>query len=337
MKGIIKGTLLGIFGGEESKNPLFNNLGKKVLALILAVSLWFVANIEHEIERSISVDINYVNLPSELIVVNNPPQKLHLRVRGPRTQLSTLSPQDIVFTLDLSNVSPGISKFEIQTDQIKTPRGIQVTGISPAQIELDIDRLVRKKVKVTPVIENPPEGFEIVGKPRVIPSTVEIQGPERFVSKLETIPTDLVSTKGVKSTFTIQVPLKPPYPLVKVVGNELVQVTVNIREITVVKRFKDIDIEFVNFDNINFKPLVNEPKAEVEFEGPYSIIKNLNSDDIRVFVDGKTLDKNSLRDTVRLKVSVAYPQNEHLVLKRQKPDTITIKLNTREDGVGTKS
>ena len=68
-------------GNEESnKIPFLNNIGKKVLALVIAISLWLVANLQHDIEKNIVIDVNYANLPPGLIVVNNPPEKLKLRV-----------------------------------------------------------------------------------------------------------------------------------------------------------------------------------------------------------------------------------------------------------------
>src|ERR1700741_5534484 len=86
---------------EGLKNLFLRNRGKKILAVAFAVALWFSANIEQDVERSISAEVNYVGLPSDLVIMNEPPQTLSLRVRGPRTQLASLSSnRDIVFTLD---------------------------------------------------------------------------------------------------------------------------------------------------------------------------------------------------------------------------------------------
>lgn len=317
--------MLKTTSNEESRNPFFKNIGKKILAVAIAIALWFVANIEHDIEKSVSINVNYLNLPSELIIVNKPPETLNIRVRGPRTQLASLSPRNIAFTLDLANSSPGVSQFEIQTDQIKTPRGIQVTGITPAEIKIDIDRTIQKRVEVKPVIGGPPDtGFELVGAPEAVPSKVEIKGPRNIVSQINTIPTDSVSIAGVKSKFTIQVPLKSTQPLIDILNNEIVRVTVDIREQTVEKQFNDIEIQFVNFDGRDFEPL-GPFKAELEFEGPYSIIRDLNSDDIKVFVDGINL-KNS-KQLARLEVNVTYPYKESIILKKKVPATIEVRLN----------
>jgi YbbR domain-containing protein len=321
----LKKTVLKTTLNEVFKNKFFKNIGKKVLALAIAIVLWLVANIEHDIEKSISINVNYQNLPPELIIVNKPPESLNIRVRGPRTQLASVSPRNIAFTVDLSNASPGVSKFEVQTDQIKTPRGVQVTGITPAEIKVDVDQIIKKEVDVKPVIRGPADtGYELVGAPVANPSRVEIKGPRNIVSQINAIPTDSVSITGVKSKFTIQVPLKSPQPSVDIVNYETVRVTVDIREQTVEKHFDDIEIQFVNFDDRDFEAM-GPLKAELEFAGPYSIIRDLNSDDIKVFVDGSNLGRS--KRLARLEVNVSYPHRESIMLKKKVPATIEVKLN----------
>ncbi|MER3445651.1 MAG: hypothetical protein C4291_01920 [Candidatus Dadabacteria bacterium] len=306
------------------KGLFLKNRGKKILAVAFAVALWFSANVEQDVERSVSAEVNYVNLPADLVIMNDPPQTLNLRVRGPRTQLSSLSPRDMVFTLDLSHATPGVSKFEIRTDQIKPPRGVQVVGISPAEVKIDIDKIIDKEVVIKPAVSIPDTGYEIVGEPEITPSKVRIRGPKRIVSQIESISTDLVSTAGVRSSFTIEVPLKVP-PGVDILGRRFARVTVDIQEKTVVKEFKDINITFLNSDGVQFEPL--EPlKAELVFEGPYRIIKSLNSDDIELYIDASKLKQNTKQRIQKLKVNVNYPYKGSLILKKKVPDEIQVIL-----------
>jgi len=307
-------------------NSIFvKNIGKKIIAIAIAIVIWFVVSIESNVEKNISIDVNYENLPAGLVITNVPPEKINLVVRGTRSLLSSLSPRSFIFTLDLSHISKGLSKFDIRTDQISPPKGIQVRGISPAEIKVDVDDLARKEVKVKPIIRPPETGFEIVGEPEVTPEKAIISGPKSIVSKIKDISTDTVSTKGERSDFTIEVPLKTTDQLVKIDGNKTVRVSVDIMETTLEKEFRDIDINFVNFENLNFEPR-GSTKAQLAFEGPYSMIKKLNSDDIKVFVDVGDL-KSKGKKLQRLKVSVSYPHIDSIILKKQEPKTLQIKLN----------
>jgi len=131
----------------------------------------------------------------------------------------------------------------------------------------------------------------VVGEPKVTPSEVIISGPKKIVSQIESISTDLVSTAGVKSNFTIEVPLMS-YPGVDIIGGGFARVTVSMKEKIATKEFKGLNINIINFNGIKFE-LRSPLKAEIVFEGPYSIIKDLNSDDINVFVDLNKLKPNS--------------------------------------------
>ncbi|HEY7535122.1 MAG TPA: CdaR family protein [Thermodesulfobacteriota bacterium] len=308
---------------EHLKNLFFKNLGKKILAVVFALALWFSANMEQDVEKNTSIDMQYMNVPADLAIINEPPQTLNLRVRGSRTRLSSLSPRDIVFTLDLANVSPGVSKFEITTDQISPPKGIQIIGVSPAEVKIDIDKVIEKDVAVKPVIGLPDTGFEVVGEPKVVPSEIKIRGPKKIVSQIGNISTDLVSTTGVKSSFTIEVPLRS-YPKVDILGGGFAKVTVNIKERIVTKEFKGLNINIINSNEVKFE--ANAHKAELVFEGPYSIIKDLSSNDINVFIDADKIKIGSKQKIQRLKVKVDYPHKESITLTKQVPEEIEIRL-----------
>ncbi len=308
------------------------NIGKKVLALLLAVTLWFIANIEQNVQKTLTIDIIYDKLSPGLVIMNNPPQKLKISVRGTRGQLSTLSAKSLSYVLDLSNVTPGVSRFEIHPDQVKVPRGIQIVGLTPAEIKLEVDRLVKKKVKVNPVIGPPDSGFEIVGEPVVNPKTVVVEGPNKILYSLKAIPTDTVSTSGVKSDFTIEVPLKTP-PLVKVLKHDKVKVTVFLREIVSRKEFKDLKVDLSSLTD-KWDVQKDDYTVDLVFEGPYNIIKGLKSENIKVYVDGSEIGASGKGKTMRvtLKVKVTYPFNEKIRLVKQKPKSITLRLRRKAGG-----
>lgn len=311
---------------EKTREPFLRDIGKKILALAIAIILWLVANLQHDIEKNVQIDVNYANLSQGLVIANNPPKKLNVRVRGPRSQLSSVSPQDMFFTVDLSLVAIGTSMFEITTDQIIPPREVQVTGISPSKIQIDVDKLGQKEVAVVPSIGPPDTGFEISGEPAVTPTMVSIRGPGTLLEKIKTIGTDPVSLKGEKSKFTIEVPVRTPYPLVDIIGNNTVRVTIDLEETILEKEFNNLDINFVNFDDLDYET-DNNVVAELAFEGPFSIINELNSKDIELYVDGSEIKGSNGNATHNLKVSVNYPHKDILKLTKQTPKTILVRVN----------
>ena len=300
-----------------------NNIGKKTLAITIAVILWIVANFEQDIEKNVSIDIQYNRLPASLIITNNPPQKLNLRVRGSRTKLAILNAENYVFPINLSDVSKGVSKFDIRTDQIRMT-GIQIIGLSPAEISVETDDLVKKEVAVKPNIGIPDIGFRILNEPRVNPKKVNISGPKDLLSNIKFINTDLVSIEGEKSNFTIEVPLKTPSPLVQINDNPIVKITVDIMETIIEKEFKGVGINYVNFGDAKYEALKNQ-NVNLLFRGPYREIKNISSENIKVIADANLLKKLS-PGKHKIQLNVEYPGNKGINLVYIKPDFTEINI-----------
>jgi len=303
-------------------NPFFSNFGKKTLAVFIAVILWFVANVEFDVEKSVDVKVKYADLDPDLIITNKPPEQINLRLSGPRSQLSSISNSNLVVNLDLGDVKSGVSKFEIQVSQINLPREVDIVSISPAEVTLNIDEKMTKTINVEPNISEPDKGYRIVGEPIVYPNKVKIRGPKIIVSDLEKMETNPISITGEKSKFSIQVPLQSPSSLIQIIGPELVRVTVNIEEITLQKEFRDVDIGVRNFHKKNYS-ISGESKTDLVFEGPYSLINELKSNDIEVYIDGNNL--NSLKPgTYKLKVMVDYPNSSTVNLLKQSPENVNV-------------
>lgn len=300
-----------------------NNIGKKSLAITIAIILWIIANFEQDVEKNISIDIQYNRLQPDLIITNNPPQKLNLRVRGSRTKLAILNTENYAFPVNLDEVSKGISKFDVRTDQIRMA-GVQIIGISPAELVLEIDDLIEKDIAVKPNIGIPDIGFKILNDPNVDPKSVTVKGPKKLLSNLKFINTDLVSIEGEKSNFTIEVPLKPPSPLITIKDEPIVKITINIMETIIEKEFKEINISYENFDNLSYD-IINSRNVNLLFKGPYRLIKSLSSENIKVLADANSI-KNKSSKKHRLKLMVSYPTDEGIILQSVKPDYTDILL-----------
>jgi hypothetical protein len=92
------------------------------------------------------------------------------------------------------------------------------------------------------------------------------------------------------------------------------------------KEFNNLDINFVNFDDLDYET-DESIVTELAFEGPFSIINNLNSKDIELYVDGSGIKTSGSGKTHKLTVSVDYPHKDVLKLTKQSPKTIAVKTN----------
>lgn len=116
------------------------NLALKLLSLAFAMVLWFFVMGEQRHEISHVVSVEYRNLPRGLIIANEVPAAVAVNLSGPRALLIHMGPDDISLPLDLSGLKPGVTSFKRLEENIKAPGGIVVTRISPASIDVRLER-----------------------------------------------------------------------------------------------------------------------------------------------------------------------------------------------------
>lgn len=122
------------------REKLVDNLGLKGLALLLAVLLWLFVAAGQEGEIGTLVPVRIVNLAPHLMLVSRPPERVDVRIVGPRLFLMKVHLEQLVIPLDLKNVGEGTVLFAGLEKALKLPDGARVTRVFPSAIELKIAR-----------------------------------------------------------------------------------------------------------------------------------------------------------------------------------------------------
>ncbi|MDE2321676.1 MAG: hypothetical protein KGL31_07140 [candidate division NC10 bacterium] len=86
---------------------LFDNLGLKLASLGLAFALWMVVAGEQRDERTLNAPLSLVRLPKNTALLNVPGDFVTVQVRGPKSLISGLSPNEVDVNLDLSALKEG--------------------------------------------------------------------------------------------------------------------------------------------------------------------------------------------------------------------------------------
>jgi YbbR domain-containing protein len=205
--------------------------GMLVVAIILACLLWYGTardRRERISERQVDAPVTLVNVPPHMVITSDVPRTLTVRLRGPLSRLRDLDPSQIGVVVDLRGVGEGEHEFPIESNNVAVPDGVEVVAVSPAEVPLRLERLVRRMVAVRPqVVGEPAEGFE-VGKVEVAPAAVEVSGPRLQVGSLQALSTDPVSVNGASAPVESLVTVRSPGSLTRVENPLAVRVTVDI-------------------------------------------------------------------------------------------------------------
>ncbi len=176
-----------------------NNWPYKILAILLAVIMWYFVVGEERAEVGLTVPLELINIPRDLIVVNNVVHGIEIRVNGPRSLVRSLAGESLSKRLDLSNTKAGTVSFSISSEGIPLPRGVKVTRINPTQVIVVLQKLMTQKITVKPrIVGKPAPGYEIASVQLNNPQ-VEIAGPEEVVKNIESLYTKPIEIQGLKT------------------------------------------------------------------------------------------------------------------------------------------
>jgi YbbR domain-containing protein len=179
---------------------LTGNIGWKLLALAMAIALWIAVAREPEVATSLSVPIEFKNIPEDLDIGYNVPERVRLELRGPSGRLSRDNLTDVAVILDLSDANAGERTYNIHPSNINLPAGVNFYRAVPSQITLRFDRMVTREVEIVlpPFSKGPPEGYRVRAY-TLEPSKTKVRGPAQRVKAIDHVTVDPVDLGGVVS------------------------------------------------------------------------------------------------------------------------------------------
>jgi YbbR domain-containing protein len=124
----------------------------KVLSLFFALFLWYFVVGEDKVDMNVTIPVEIVNLPRDLVVSNQFKKQLEVTVSGQRSLIRGMADQHISRTIDLSKAAPGTVVIQNNLDSISLPRGLSILRVQPPTITLLLDRLIQKELPIKPIL-----------------------------------------------------------------------------------------------------------------------------------------------------------------------------------------
>src|SRR5271156_2501454 len=171
--------------GNFMRRVLLDNIGTKLVSLLLAVLLWMAVARDPIAEVEIRVPIEFQNFPNGLEIDSTSSTEAQIRIRGPERAIHQLQAADVRAEINLATVRPGERTFDLNNQQIHVPQDLEVVQIIPAQFHLSFDERESRTVEVRPRVNgNFASGLRVT---QVIadPPTVMITGPRHRVDAVE--------------------------------------------------------------------------------------------------------------------------------------------------------
>lgn len=292
----------------------------KATATLLALILWLFVRGEPGPERVLAVPLE-LRVPHQMEIVNERPTTVEVTMRGAPFSNMWFGKFLPSCVIDLEGVGEGEHTVALTPEHVKVSKGsgIRVLQVSPARISIILEKTVSREVPVVvPVLESPPEGFEVYGR-TLTPPTVLISGPRSRVDALNDIPTDPISIGGQKQSVRYFVNLNIADRLVRTPARKPVQVDILIGPR---RRTHTIPRVPVAVDNAAFT--ANPGHIALQILAPPDIIGRTGAANFRVSVRTGALDPSRLPGRVRPSVQVLDDFGGALVVKGIEPPEVTL-------------
>ena len=205
--------------------------GTLALALLLSGVVWYGKALERReriSERQIDASVTLLNVPADMVITSEVPSSLVLRLRGPLSRLRGLDPAQIGVVVDLSGAGEGEHEFAVEARSVTVPADVDVIAVSPSQLPLRLERVVRLRIPVRPRVSGEPAAGLAVGDVTAQPTAVLVSGPRLQLEALRGVTTDAISVDGAEGPVEAVVAVRSPQPLVRIVEPLAVRVTVEI-------------------------------------------------------------------------------------------------------------
>lgn len=211
--------------------PLFqryvmHNFTLKMLSLLLAAGLWMmIARDEQPAEVALHAPIVFKNVPQHLEISTELIPEAQIRLRGPERVIHQLQPNEIHAEIDLADVHPGVRTFDLTSQLVRHPREVHIVQVVPSQLQLTFDTRLTREVEIRPNVIGLEAGEQIV---KTDPPCIMITGPKRHVEKIDAATTDPIDATGTHGTAAFTTNAFVADPLVQVVQNTSMLVTVTV-------------------------------------------------------------------------------------------------------------
>lgn len=242
-----------------------HNFGLKFLALVLAVGLWFTVVGRERGEVGLNVPLELVKIPKNLVVSNEVPDGVSVRLSGALALTRQVSNRNLRFSLDLSEAQIGANFFDIKAETLDLPRGLEVTRLTPNQINVELEALTEKNLGVLPVIKGSPAPGYMIDELTLVPNQVTVRGPESVLKKMEVVWTEPIDVTNLESSASVKTKPALTNLSLSLVGQDTVEARLKIGLKYATKPFQEVPITVIGAPG-EYK--MDPEVVEVRLRGP---------------------------------------------------------------------
>jgi YbbR domain-containing protein len=301
---------------------LLEHFWLKIIAILLGLLLWFHVATEKIYTYQLDLPITEIILDENLTLANNPPVEVMVTVSATGKQLMRKKWRDRGLKIIANHLKIGTHQLFLNTSNtvISSPiTDLTIEEInSPSSMDLEVDRIAEKEVKVSAdIISEADDGFAVSSLKNIIPPKVTITGPRSVINNIDEVLTEHKELSGLRNNLDITLSLVKPDVYGIIVSPDTVSFALEIVPVKT-RQFENVPIAVTNVpptSNIDLEPAF----VNVEITGPPAEIDLLNINALIITCDFREKDEDG-RVAIKIDCPPLYK------VKNVSADTVTIKI-----------
>lgn len=260
------------------------NPGAKLLALVVAILVWFNASGQEEVisVRTASLVVNGI---SDTLALASPvPASADVRIAATRRQMVALGFQRLVVRADLSGFGPGRQRVPLTGNDVRGIGGLEpgrVQIINPPVLDVELEPLASRRLQVSIATTGSLAANLVLleGGVSMDPAWVTVRGPASRVERVQHVSTEPVDLGRLRESGTREVALDCG-GLVCDPDRVVVSLRVSERGERVLPNVPPT----VLLDSDDVDATVDPATVSLTLEGPAAVLDTLSSGDVSVLL-----------------------------------------------------
>jgi len=291
----------------------------KLAALFFAVMLYVAVAAQQPLSQSFAVRLSITVPPGR--TVRQQPAGVTVVITGKGTEILKLrSFPRVIRKVIPDTFSAAAWHLHLQPSDVDLPKGtdVQVADILPRDIDVVMDSVAKKDVKIVPLVRVEAESGYVLRGLSIVPSVAHLVGPAKSLVLHDSVTTEPTVVSSVNGPFFRTVPIDTtPLGLVRIAPKE-VRVAGEVTAI-IERSISGIPITTAASGFTGF--LLSPERVSVSVRGPEAKINALTRDSLRVVAH--LVGKAGSGGYARL--TVTAPSG---IVARVVPDSVTLKRKT---------
>ena len=203
----------------KSSISISNKRKVKVFLFILVLTsiIWLLIELSKTYTSSAVFKVQYKNIPSKKLLQNKPISEINIALKAPGFSLLKYKIKKQTITLNLRNVVKGVSSYYLLPNNQIAYLNQQLSGetevisILNDTIFVELGNNKSEKVPINPSLEIKYKlGYNLIDTLKIVPDSVLITGPEKYVDSIKELTTETLEIKDVYKDIILDLALAQP-------------------------------------------------------------------------------------------------------------------------------